>query len=133
MSEPSHNFIRTILQRLHCINPERSSTMPSLSKIIVAVLGALAPSLVSGFTFGIRQCNTRLLSTQINIFGNAFANDDSLGKKENPGLKKVIFDFHSSRGISLPHQMLFLSFKGPERKRSNNQWQTGQGSGRPEG
>lgn len=27
--------------------------------------------------------------TQLHIFGKAFANDDSLGKRENPGLKKV--------------------------------------------
>lgn len=62
--------------------------MPPFSKVLVLVFCALASSLVSGFTFGIRQSNTRLLSTQINIFGNAFANDDSLGKAENPGLKK---------------------------------------------
>jgi ferredoxin len=28
------------------------------------------------------------LSSQLNIFGKAFANDESLGKAENPGLKK---------------------------------------------
>lgn len=28
-------------------------------------------------------------TTQLNIFGNAFANDDTLGKRDNPGLKKV--------------------------------------------
>mmetsp|Transcript_828 Transcript_828/g.1481 ORF Transcript_828/g.1481 Transcript_828/m.1481 type:complete len:136 (+) Transcript_828:159-566(+) len=27
-------------------------------------------------------------STQLDIFGKAFANDDSLGKRDNPGLKK---------------------------------------------
>ena len=29
------------------------------------------------------------VSTQIDFFGKAFANDDSLGKRENAGLKKV--------------------------------------------
>ncbi|KAL3780405.1 hypothetical protein HJC23_004342 [Cyclotella cryptica] len=62
--------------------------MSPLSNIIVIVFCALASSLVSGFTVGIPHSNTRVLSTQIHIFGNAFANDDSLGKAENPGLKK---------------------------------------------
>lgn len=34
-------------------------------------------------------------TTQLNIFGNAFANDDTLGKRDNPGLKKVIEIVHS--------------------------------------
>jgi ferredoxin len=44
---------------------------------------------VSAFSFSITTSNTRrpLLSTQLNIFGKAFANDQSLGKAENPGLK----------------------------------------------
>ena len=33
-------------------------------------------------------------TSQLNIFGNAFANDDSLGKRDNPGLKKVIEIVH---------------------------------------
>ena len=28
-------------------------------------------------------------TSQLDMFKNAFANDDSLGKKDNPGLKKV--------------------------------------------
>eukprot|EP00578_Thalassiosira_sp_NH16_P017944 CAMPEP_0181104862 /NCGR_PEP_ID=MMETSP1071-20121207/15660_1 /TAXON_ID=35127 /ORGANISM="Thalassiosira sp., Strain NH16" /LENGTH=145 /DNA_ID=CAMNT_0023188101 /DNA_START=78 /DNA_END=515 /DNA_ORIENTATION=- len=31
---------------------------------------------------------TTTTTTQLEIFGNAFANDDSLGKRDNPGLKK---------------------------------------------
>jgi hypothetical protein len=64
----------------------QTNTMLSLPKVAV-VLIVLTPA--SGFTAGNNYSNGRT-STALNIFRKAFANDDSLGKAENPGLKKVI-------------------------------------------
>ena len=57
--------------------------MLSASKIIIAIC---ALAFASGFTFNARE--HVVSTTQLKIFGKAFANDDSLGKAENPGLKK---------------------------------------------
>ena len=58
--------------------------MLSLVSKLIIVLSALTSS--AGFTTIVRR--PIISNIQLNIFGKAFANDDSLGKADNPGLKK---------------------------------------------
>ena len=71
--------------------------MVSSSKL-VAALSFIAVNSASAFTTTAPIANDRTLriqqqetTTQLDIFGKAFSNDDSLGKAANPGLKKVRF------------------------------------------
>ncbi|KAL9185389.1 hypothetical protein ACHAXT_003166 [Thalassiosira profunda] len=52
--------------------------------LIAGGVSAFAPPANSGRSLRIPQDSP----SQLHIFGNAFANDDSLGKRDNPGLKK---------------------------------------------
>ena len=71
--------------------PLSFATMVSSRKLAAAIflivggVSAFAPPANSGRSLRIPQEST----SQLHIFGNAFANDDSLGKRDNPGLKKV--------------------------------------------
>ena len=66
--------------------------MISTSKAANIILTIIAANSSSAFTAAPRKIsafNSRFL-TQQELFGNAFANDDSLGERENAGLKKVM-------------------------------------------
>ena len=74
--------------------PFTIATMVSTPKATV-ILAMIAISSSSAFTAAPRTNNAHsIIATQLDMFGNglknAFSNDDSLGKRENAGLKKVI-------------------------------------------
>lgn len=57
---------------------------------LTALLSVAAACQSSAFTApqNNNDIKLRIPSSQLDLFGNAFANDDSLGKRENAGLKK---------------------------------------------
>jgi hypothetical protein len=60
--------------------------------VIMAIVAVCSTSAFTATPSKINAINSRIPS-QLDLFGdglkNAFSNDDSLGKKENAGLKKV--------------------------------------------
>lgn len=106
-----HSFVRAKTKRTTppltsiFFTPCNSCTMVSSTTNLTLFLGIILFVSVSAFS-GLptvqkhnvnvqkRVPNKQIMSpprstTQLNIFGNAFANDDTLGKRDNPGLKKV--------------------------------------------
>ena len=64
--------------------------MKSTTIVTIFVAVVTGPSATTAFTVSptpIQRCQeNRISSTQLDIFGNAFKNDDSLGKPQNAGL-----------------------------------------------
>lgn len=61
---------------------------PKLAAILSVIAAEYTASAFTAPLANNRNLRIPSSSSQLDIFGNAFANDDSLGKKENPGLKK---------------------------------------------
>jgi len=76
---------------------------------LTALLSVAAACQSSAFTApqNNNDIKLRIPSSQLDLFGNAFANDDSLGKRENAGLKKVIDS--RMRGIYSHEQFNFYT------------------------
>ena len=128
-----HSFRTACYPMLYCEHPHHSiyeysnsiasyhlfiiynPTMVSSSKL-VAVLSFIVVNSASAFTntSPIARSTPRIqhqeTTTQLDIFGKAFSNDESLGKAANPGLKKVRFssDCRTIKCSSCAYTYIFL-------------------------
>lgn len=79
----------------YCIDTivQRRNTMMSTTRLAAAIVLAIIAansSSSSAFSTTPKTNNKKIaiIQSRLNIFGNAFSNDDSLGARENAGLKK---------------------------------------------
>lgn len=76
------------------VNNQRGNRMISTTRLvtIIIVLAIIAANSSSSLAFSTtpKKNNKKyaIIHSRLNIFGNAFVNDDSLGARENAGLKK---------------------------------------------